>query len=673
MSRITINGVSLDPLRRRSERGVLSSADASRSSYILVQVRGPLGPEQREQLESVGVALLEYVPDDTYIARFEDSDLSQVVSLDFVSWANSYLRGFKVSPALMDGQPRGVDLMELAEDGAVLGEGQREVDIVFHEGVDPHASLVEKVAAVAGLDSSSLSVSRRKIRATIDLMRLSGVAGIDEVRHIERVPEATLSNDVALGIMRDTPGDNGTAGLRGEGQIVAVCDTGFDRGSTQDVHPAFTGRVIRLYALGRGTSDDPHGHGTHVAGSILADGPVVVDGEIQGPAPAASLVLQSVLDGGGGLGGLPTDLNDLFRAPFDEDDARIHNNSWGSRNTFGGYTSGSREVDEFVHQNRTMVICFAAGNPGRDADQDGVIDLGSVQAPGTAKNCITVGASESARVDQSKIWGTGSWSFRYPVDPIRNDLWADDANGMAAFSGRGPTQDGRIKPDIVAPGTSILSAHSRSANVGDFWGTSANDLYCYMGGTSMATPLVAGCCAIVRQFLQTQRSIANPSAALVKAVLINGAVDLRGQYVPSEAGAVPNFAEGFGRVDLSRALSASDGGTLDFHDEDVELQTGQREDLDVEVREDNRLLKATLVWTDPAGSALVNDLDLTVIASDGTSRHGNMAPESDGFDRTNNVEQVVWDDIPVGGVTVRVSAHRTALQAQSFALIVRVE
>lgn len=673
MQKITINGISLDPDSQepRLRSLALSSSDARSSSYILIQVSGPLSTPQRKELEQLGAELLEYVPNDTYVARFMGDDLSAIQALQFVDWANTYLKGFKVAPELMD-QPQvdSVELMALADDDPIA-EGYQRVDIVFHVGAQPSRHL-EDVARAAGLDAHSLQPSGQKIRTMVDRTRLRAIAALDEVRHIEKVFDPTLSNDVAIGIMRTDVVHQRNPALRGAGQIVAVCDTGFDVGKEDDVHPAFTGRVTKLYALGRtGTADDPHGHGTHVAGSILGDGNAQNHGQVTGSAPQANLVLQSVLDSGGSLGGLPADLRDLFRPPYHDDDARIHSNSWGTGGTAGRYTASSWEIDDFVWNNRDLVICFAAGNPGRDSNSNGVIDLGSVEAPGTAKNCITIGASESNRPAQSKRWAIGSWQSRYPVDPIASDLWADNPAGMAAFSGRGPTRDGRIKPDVVAPGTSILSAHSRNANVGSFWGASPDSLYCYMGGTSMATPLVSGCAAIVREFLIQTRGLVNPSAALIKAMLINGAVDLLGQYVPTEAGQFPNFSEGFGRVDLERTLS-DDQDHLILHDEDQELSVGEERAFSIENPIVGASAKCTLVWTDRAGDTLENDLDLIVRLAN-EERHGNQLPESTGFDRTNNVEQVVWQDLPAGKVEVIVRAHRTPLFPQSFALVVRFE
>ena len=118
---------------------------------------------------------------------------------------------------------------------------------------------------------------------------------------------------------------------------------------------------------------------------------------MRGTAPKAKLVLQSVLDDNDGLGGLPNDLNDLFGPPYKTDKARIHSNSWGSTGNFGVYDQQAHEVDQFVNQHRDMLICFAAGNEGLDHNANGQTDPNSVTPPGTAKNCLTVGACENNR------------------------------------------------------------------------------------------------------------------------------------------------------------------------------------------------------------------------------------------------------------------------------------
>lgn len=670
MARITINGVTVDPLAqgRALAAANLVSADSTESDYILIQTDQPLTKDMKSELKNMGVVILEYVPDDTYLCNYTGTDLGQIRSLAYVVWANVYMQGFKVAPSLKPGPAAArAGLASLTELSAAparsLDTTPKTVDVVFHSNVDPQ-SIRDELAAAAQLNPSDLELMRSKIRLKIAANQLEAVAGLDEVRHVEEVVPMKLHNDIARQILNVEPPPDPNAVLEGEGQTVAVCDTGFDKGSTTDVHEAFDGRVEKLYALGRTNNpNDPHGHGTHVAGSVLGDGDSATLGHtVRGTAPRARLVLQSVLDSGGGLGGLPNDLNDLFAPPYD-DDARVHTNSWGSTIGDGRYNSNSREVDEFVWDHRDCVICFSAGNEGEDSNANGVIDPRSITPPGTAKNCITIGATENDRPGFSVNY---QQAFGYPADPIASDRLANNTEGMVAFSSRGPTTDGRIKPDVVAPGSFILSARSRDTSSGA-WGLSQDSLYFFNGGTSMATPLVAGCAALVREFLAREHQLTEPSAALVKAMLINGARDVTGQYVPSETGAVPNNSEGFGRVDMAATL----GNGVQVRDEATALDTGEEETTTVTVGS-GASLKVTLVWTDRPGPTLQNDLDLIVRAADGQERHGNVAPGSAEFDRDNNVEQVVWDDVPAGDVDIVVRAHRIPLFAQTYALVTRV-
>src|SRR5262249_17102855 len=160
-----------------------------------------------------------------------------------------------------------------------------------------------------------------------------------------------------------------------------------------------TGRVLKLYALGRpnpAKADDPHGHGTHVAGSALGDGnSPSMGGAIRGTAPQAKLVLQSTLDSSYHLGGIPIDLHSRLEPPADNEGARIHTNSWGATPPGLPYDASAEEIDDVVWNRQDLAICFAAGNDGTDGNANGVVDTGSVGSQSAAKNCITVGASES--------------------------------------------------------------------------------------------------------------------------------------------------------------------------------------------------------------------------------------------------------------------------------------
>ncbi len=210
-------------------------------------------------------------------------------------------------------------------------------------------------------------------------------------------------------------------GLYGANQIIAVTDSGLDRGKYDPnlMHDDFEdgNGNLRIHPtpgpgipaggikdwVGDGAQDN-HGHGTHVAGSILGNG--IKSGSdpanhnypdtcFAGMAPEAKLFFQAVGDNAGGLTGIPADLNLLFKEAY-RCDARLHNNSWGSI-IFppGSYTTMSQDVDEFSWSHPDYTIFFAAGNDGVDFDRDGVVDNYKLSSPAAAKNCIAVGASEN--------------------------------------------------------------------------------------------------------------------------------------------------------------------------------------------------------------------------------------------------------------------------------------
>jgi serine protease AprX len=688
MAPITINGVSLDPVAEAQGLAAagIEPADASQSNYVLVQTDGPLTAEQRRQLEGTGAEVQEYVPQSTYLCRYAPADLQPLRGLPFVVWAGVYLRGFKIPPTLKRPEPAPTTtIVPGTTGGPAPSRKRREVDVVLHDDVGPDQDdLRGRIAAAAKLNPDDLRTGRRKVRVTVEQGQLDALAALDEVRHIEPVPERQLFNNVARVIIDADVLVNGTQ-YQGDGETIAVADTGFDKGSTSNVHPAFTGRVAKLYALGRTSpdqADDPHGHGTHVAGSALGDGnSPSMGGAIKGTAPQAQLVLQSTLDSGGGLGGIPLDLHDLFEPPYDDDKARVHTNSWGATTPGLPYDSSAQEIDDTVWTHQDLVICFAAGNDGADGDANGVIDAGSVGSQSAAKNAIVVGASESDRPEFEPPYGD-YWPSDFPKPPINDDKQADHPEGMVAFSSRGPTKEGRIRPDVVAPGTCILSTLSRNvANPSDDFGTSSDPAFFFDSGTSMATPLVAGCCAVLRETL-VKNGVATPSAALVRALLTNGAVPLPGQYTPTESGAPPNTNSGWGRVDLAGAVIIPgpdpDGG----FGEGGPLKEGEDETVHVRIPEGRPHegvapmamgpnFKVTLVWSDPPGAALQNDLDLIVRAADGSERHGNMGTGK-GFDRVNNVEQVVWENMPPGDAEIVIHAERITRFPQPYAYAWRI-
>jgi len=661
------------------------------TGYYLVQFEGPIRANQKNKLRKLGAQVFDYLPDFAFIVKMNDKTRAAVESVQQVRWVGIYQPAYKIEPAL-------AETMMARE--TYLAE---EFIVTLFPGEDP-GSIAQKIEQFGGevLETSEYG-SRVKLKIQLGLESLETVSKINGVKWIEEAPVWKFHNNVAAGIM-DAYDVWNTHNLYGAGQTVAVADTGLDQGSEvpANLHDDFedgsgASRILQIIdRVGDGADDVNSGHGTHVAGSVLGNGalsgsnPAASDysnaNAYIGVAPEATLVFQALENNiTEALSGIPSDLNTLFNQAQGAG-ATIHTNSWGSSQA-GAYTSFSEDVDEFVWNNRDFLILFAAGNDGVDADGNGVIDPISMGSPATAKNCITVGASENNRPNGSTPtpganinWGMG-WPFDYPIDPINSDHVSDEATGMAAFSSRGPCLDGRVKPDIVAPGTNIVSTKS-SATGSTLWGQGldlAGTQYTFSGGTSMSTPLVAGAAALVREFY-TNVPI-TPSAALIKATLLNGAFDMSpGQYGPPPgpqeipAPPRPNNVEGWGRVDLEPSIFPTAPKILRYADIAAGLNTGESRIYNFTVGNNGTVpLKATLVWSDYpgspiAGGGLVNDLDLILIDPSSNRKYPNNSTQSD---RINNV---VGIDIPspttTGSYSIRVEGYNVAQGPQPYALVV---
>ncbi|MEN8261269.1 MAG: proprotein convertase P-domain-containing protein, partial [Pseudomonadota bacterium] len=434
-----------------------------------------------------------------------------------------------------------------------------------------------------------------------------------------------------------------------------------------------------------GAADLDSGHGTHVAGSVLGNGSAGnglsgVNAPIRGLAHKAKLVFQAVEQemqwkassnyqryGRYLLAGIPLDLTTLFADAY-ERKVRIHSNSWGGGDA-GAYDTQSEQLDRFVWEHKDFCVLVAAGNDGTDRDGDGRINPMSVSSPATAKNCVCVGASENERPAFDANTYGGWWVKDYPVAPFRNDPMADDSAHVAAFSSRGPTKEGRAKPDVVAPGTFVLSTRSTMIAPNNMaWGAfPPSRMYFYMGGTSMATPLTAGAIALIREYLRKHRKIKNPSAALLKAALIAGSARLP-DY--GAEGAVLDNDQGFGRVDLDAILAPSAPAQSEFLQVSPGLRTGEIFSKEIKIQSGDAPFRVVMAYSDYPGPALVNNLNLILTAPDGKRFVGNhTAGATLTMDTKNNVEAVNIATPVIGKWVVEVIGSNIPQGPQDFALI----
>ncbi len=274
---------------------------------------------------------------------------------------------------------------------------------------------------------------------------------------------------------------------KGEGIIVAVVDTGVDPN-----HPDLKGKVVATEDFTDEGYFDGNGHGTHVAGTIAGNGKAS-NSKYMGVAPEAKIIGAKVLasNGSGTFSGVIAGIEWAAKQ-----NPHVMNLSLGA--SIPGSCDGTDPCSMAVNaaMDQGIIVCIAAGNSGPGSN--------TVGSPGCAKKVITIGAS-------------------------------NDVDNIAWFSSRGPTLDGRVKPDIVLPGVDIIAARAKDTAMG----TVIDEHHTQASGTSMATPHCAGVAALIK----AEFPDINPQD--VKQLLMNTAIDLKLD---------PN-TQGQGRVDVEKAIT----------------------------------------------------------------------------------------------------------------------
>lgn len=634
---VTLNGYTVEAGKNLPPAAKEPEGDtkAARKRWI-VQFNGPVRPEQRRQMEALGCRLGDYMPKNAFMALMDDKAVKRVEKLSFVEGV------IRVKPVdKLVGKAR-----KSFATAPVSGTRTRKV-----LRVDDPADRAAVIAATLRGSGRVLSVGKRNITVEVPEALLSSLAQQEETAWIDEAKELRLHNSDAAWVVQTNEFDNRKIwekGITGAGQIVGIADSGVDYDmpwfADPNVNTPEPGhRKIVGYDTTLGDNQDvADGHGTHIAGTICGDQGAGMPGN--GIAPGARIHFQDLVNADGTLTG-SLELETVLRKAYDSG-ARIFNGSWGVESA--DYDALAAALDDFSWRHKDFLAVFANGNGG-PAEQ-------TATSPAIAKNATSVVAT-----------GNGA-----------------AASTVTAESSVGQAPVGRTNPSVGAPGQGVVSARS------DGFIDSGNSDTMAMSGTSVAAAVTSGAAALIRQYFAdgffptgspTATNKLLPSAALLKAILVNSAEAL---FSDDASDSCPSKKGGWGRPKLTDTLFFNgDSHSLEVVDEGVGLETGSVWRRLYFSAGGNRKLKITLAWTDAPGAPgattpITNDLNLVVIAPDGTIYLGNdltctsgdYESKTGGSSDTVNVEEQVIIKKPVAGnYLVKVIGANIPVGPQPFALV----
>ena len=405
----------------------------------------------------------------------------------------------------------------------------------------------------------------------------------------------------------------GGLGLTGRGITIGHGDMGsFDHEDVNDRVREFAGKTGGF-------------HASHTSGTIISAGNILE--KHKGIAYDANIVNSESFD-----------IVEFAPAFYKDFNIHVTNNSYAALekaidcNSMGEYNLYSQQSDESTFIMKDLLHVWASGNSGVLVCGGNYPAYNSVlSGPQCNKNGITVGS-----------------------------VWRREGTPVTEYSCQGPTDDGRIKPEIVSQGTNVTSG-------------GADNNYFTTAGTSMSAPSITATTALMHQAYKKNNGDKYPIASLVKAILINTADDLLGEG--------PEYSVGYGKVNTMKACAQ----TISNNYKVETIKEGEVQEFPFIVTGNPAKAVITICWTDPAGNPLIekqliNDLDLELEGPDGIilpwvldpSPANAQNPAIRAKDTLNNMEQVSLIDPAAGDYTIRIKGSKQ-ISSQEYALTYRTE
>ncbi|MCA1590461.1 MAG: S8 family serine peptidase, partial [Acidobacteria bacterium] len=666
-STINLPGAKFDPILSEPKGTVVDPRAGVEppKGYYIVQFGGLATDEWLNSLRDAGVEVLQYVPHNAFFVYGDGQAIAKAAAHSRVRWVGEYLSEQKVPQLVKEsfaGRTASAKTATRIVDVAVFSRAN------LREARDRLTDSGGRLVGVAALPNNFFNI----VRIEISVDKLNELAAVPEVIRIDPFFDSSKDDERSSQIVAGNYSGPETIagpsydpanlfGVDGTNVTVAVSDDGVGiPGNGGFYLTAANTRNAPLRGAAEGASTG-HGHlnATIIAGS-MPHGTTDPRGYVygRGIAPGANIINIPWLRFGYPRTDPGSDaraIDDAMTTPGPNGfGASISNHSWSAGVNQNAYDSYAALYDGLVLDGTAlpsidpMSIIFSAGNCGlapnnaqcNPSSSGGGSPQTGIGRPKVAKNIITVGNSENLRTELSSS--------------------ANNIDDLAGSSSRGPAADGRIKPDIVAPGTVITGGRAGT----DCSGVSAcfEADHSWSSGTSHAAPQIAGAAALFTQHWRNRNFDLRPSPAMIKAAILNSGQEMNG--VNTSGASVPNGDEGWGRINMKFVIDAS-VPTKQIDNSPLSAP-GESFTLNGSVANSSKQVRVSLVWSDPPAAgdpALVNNLDLTVVVGDATYR-GNVfalgrSTSGGASDAINNVEHV-W--LPAGlaagtpySITVRAS------------------